>query len=209
MRSISFTAVLLAATLAFGAKKVTSPTTTAANEKVDLEATIILEGDEVRQALGADPGKGIVLLKTRVTPKVDTPMYISPDDFVLLASDDGQRRKPFSPAEIAGAGAMQVTTTKGAQKKTSGLGGMGGMIGMGGSSPGNTPPVTVQAKMDEKKAGDAKLLETLTAKGFPTATTIEPVEGYLYFSLDGKHKLKNLEVLYRGSAGKLNLSFVQ
>jgi hypothetical protein len=33
------------------------------------------------------------------------------------------------------------------------------------------------------------------------------VSGYLYFPLDGKHKLKNLAVLYRGSAGKLNLEF--
>jgi hypothetical protein len=210
MRTFSAAILLLAATLAFGAKKITLPTTTAANDKVDLEATITMDDDQVREALGANPGKGVVLLKVRVTPKVDTPIYISPDDFVLLASDDGERHKPFSPAEIAGNGAMVVSTTQASQKKSSAMAGLGGMMGGGGgSSPGNTPPVNVQAKMDDKKVGDAKLLEVLNAKAFPTATTVEPVEGFLYFALDGKHKLKNLEVLYRGAAGKLNMSFVQ
>ena len=63
--------------------------------------------------------------------------------------------------------------------------------------------------MDDKKAGNAKLLEALKGKELPTKESVEPVEGYLYFALDGKHKLKNLEVLYRGAAGKLTMSFVQ
>ena len=81
--------------------------------------------------------------------------------------------------------------------------------GGGGSSPGNTPAVNVQGKMDDKKPGNQKLLDALQAKAFPTKESVEPVEGYLYFELDGKHKLKNLEVLYRGAAGKLNMPFVQ
>lgn len=212
MRRYLFLGALVACTLAFGAKKIVSNETTAANEKVDLDATITLDEDQVKQTLGADPGKGIVLLKVRVTPKVDVPMFISPDDFILLAHDDGERNKPFSPAEIAGSGAMVERETKGKVPKTglgASLGGMLGGGGGGGLSPGSSPKVNVDAKMDEKKAGNKGLLEALEAKAFPTKTTNEPVEGYLYFSLDGKHKLKNLEVLYRGDGGKLNMAFLQ
>jgi hypothetical protein len=33
------------------------------------------------------------------------------------------------------------------------------------------------------------------------------VSGYLYFPLDGKHKLKNLAILYRGQAGRIDMEF--
>ncbi len=206
----------LVATLALGAlpllaksKKVISPVTTAANEQIDLEATITLTEEDVTQQLGADPGKGIVLLKVKVTPKTDAPVQISPDDFILLAHDDGERSKPFEPSEIAGKGAMVVSNgPQAAQKKTTSMGGFGGMIGGGGgSSPGNSKPVTLNSKMDTGRQGNDKLLDALKAKGLKSCESKEPVEGYLYFPLDGKHKLKNLAVLYRGPAGKLNLEF--
>ncbi len=202
-------AVVMGALPMLGSKKVISPDTTASNEQLDLEATITLAEDQVTQQLGADPGKGIVLLKVRVTPKTDTPLQISPDDFILLAHDDGERSRPFEPAEIAGKGALVVTNApQGAQKKTSGFGGFGGMVGGGsGSSPGNSKPVALNSKMDPNAKGDNKLLDALKEKELKTTESAKPVEGYLYFPLDGKHKLKNLAVLYRGPAGKLNLEF--
>lgn len=210
MRFVRILAVLSGAVLTLQAsKKVISPVTTGSNEQVDLEATITLAEAEVAQQIGADPGKGIVLLKVRVTPKTDTPMQISPDDFILLAHDDGERSRPFEPAEIAGKGALVVSNgPHAAQKKTSGFGGLGGMIGGGsGSSPGNSQPVTLNSKMNTKVQGDEKLLQALEEKQLKPSESTKPVEGYLYFPLDGKHKLKNLAVLYRGPAGKLNLEF--
>ncbi len=204
----SFTILVLATLSAVAAKKVISPTTTGSNEVVDLEATITLAQDEVTQKLGADAGKGIIILQVRVTPKTDKPIQISPDDFILLARDDGERSKPFEPAEIAGQGSMIVSNTATAAKKSTSMMGLGGiMAGGGGSSPGNSKPVALSAKADPKAQGNGKLLEALKAKVLPSTESIEPVEGYLYFPLDGKHKLKNLEVLYRGPAGKLNLEF--
>ena len=189
-------------------KKVISPITSASNDQVDIVATITLAEDEVAQKLGADPGKGIVLLEVRITPKTDHPVLVSPDDFILFAHDDGERAKPFEPAEIAGAGALVVTnstdTTK--VKKTSSSIGFGGITG-GGSSPGMPAPTKVSSKLDTKSEGNATLLEVLKAKQFPSKESIEPVEGLLYFPLDGKHKLRNLAVLYRGPAGKLDLEF--
>ncbi len=199
---------LLTATAAFPAKKVVSPSTSASNDQIDVVATIFMTEEEVAQKIGADPGKGIVLLQVRVIPKTDAPVQLSPDDFILLAHDDGERSKPFDPAQIAGQGAMVVTAATAKTKQTSGFGGFGGMVGGGsGSSPGNSKPTTLSTKMDPKSQGNERLLEALQAKQFPQKESVQPVEGYLYFPLDGKHKLKNLAVLYRGQAGTLNLEF--
>jgi hypothetical protein len=210
---MSFRSFLLgtaaACALVAGPKKVISPETSAGNDQIDVVATITLAEDEVAQKIGADPGKGIVLLQVRVIPKTDKPVQVSPDDFILLAHDDGERAKPFEPSEIAGNGALVVSNTgQTGPKKTASTIGFGGMIGGGGgASPGNSKVTTLNSKMDPKSEGNEKLLQALKAKQFPEKESAEPVEGYLYFPLDGKHKLKNLAVLYRGPAGRLNLEF--
>jgi len=208
---ISAGILLLAAGPIFCEKKVLSPTTSASNEQVDIIATIVLSEDEVKQKIGADPGKGIVLLEVRVTPKTDQGVQVSPDDFILLAHDDGERSKPFEPEQLAGRGAMVLSTTNEKVRKTGSSIGFGGMVmgggGGGNSSPGNPTPKTIQTKMDPKNQGNAALLDALKAKQLPTQEAKDEVNGYLYFPLDGKHKLKNLAVLYRGPAGKLNLEF--
>jgi len=211
MRICGFLTALVAASVLFaGPKKVISPETSAGNDQVDIVATITLAEDEVARKIGADPGKGIVLLEVRFIPKTDKPLQVSPDDFILLAHDDGERSKPFEPTEIAGNGALVVTSnTQGSGKKTGSTIGFGGMIagGGGGGSPGNSKVTTLSSKMDTKSQGNEKLLEALKAKQLPEKESAEPVEGYLYFPLDGKHKLKDLAVLYRGPAGRVNLEF--
>jgi len=206
-----FILLLAAASALFAAKKIVSPTVTGGNDDIDVTATIYMTEPEVTQKLGADPGKDVVLVSVRVTPRGEKPVQLSPDDFILLAHDDGERTKPFDPAEIAGKGALIVQDTpEGGKKKggkTSVMGGFGG-LGAGSGSPGNTTknPIT-GTKMDSNSAGNTKLLDQLKAKQFPEKDTADPVEGYLYFPLDGKHKLKNMALLYRGPAGKLNLEF--
>ncbi len=203
------TGALLFATSLLGAKKVISPNTSASNEQVDVIATIFMTEEEITQKLGVDPGKGIALMQVKVIPKTNDPVQISPDDFILLAHDDGERAKPFDPAQIAGQGTLVVSSaTDKTKKQSSGFGGFGGMIGGGsGSSPGNSKPTTLSTKMETKSQGNDKLLEALKAKQFPQKDTNQPVEGYLYFPLDGKHKLKNMALLYRGPAGRLDLEF--
>jgi len=200
--------VVVSAATAFAAKKVISPSTSAGNEQIDIVATISLSEEEVTQKLGADPGKGIVLLQVRVIPKTDKPVEVSPDDFILLAHDDGERSRPFDAAELAGPGALVVTTTSGGKVQKTGTSfGLGGMMGGTGGSPGNPKVTALSSKMDEKQKGNEALFNALKAKQFPEKAATQPVEGYLYFPLDGKHKLKNMAVLYRGPAGKLDLEF--
>jgi hypothetical protein len=207
--SLLVTGTLLLATALFGAKKVVSPNTSASNEQVDIIATIFMTEEEITQKLGVNPGKGIALLEVRVVPKTNDAVQISPDDFILLAHDDGERAKPFDPSQIAGQGSLVVSSaTDKTKKQSSGFGGFGGMIGGGsGSSPGNSKPTTLSTKMDTKSQGNDKLLEALKVKQFPQKDSTQPVEGYLYFPLDGKHKLKNMALLYRGPAGRLDLEF--
>jgi hypothetical protein len=205
-------ALVLTTLPAFAAKKVISPETSAGNEEVDLVATIFLTEDEAAQKLGMDPGPDIAILDVRVIPKTDKPVQVAADDFILLAHNDGERNKPFTPSEIAGQGAIIVSNTADQKqakgKKTTTSGGLGGiMMGGGSSSPGNPKVVALGTKVDDKKAGDPKLLEALKAKQLPDKETSEPLEGLLYFRLSGKHKLKDMAVLYRGPAGKLDLEF--
>jgi hypothetical protein len=208
---ITFALMLAAAGTLLGSKKVISPTTSASNEQVDIVATIVLDESEITQKLGADPGKGVALLEVRVTPKTDQSVQVSPDDFILLAHDDGERSKPFEPEQLAGNGAMVVTSKEDTVKRTGSTIGMGGIMmggaGGGNASPGNPTPKTIHTKMDPKNQGNSSLLEALKAKQLPTTDAKDEVSGYLYFPLDGKHKLKNLAVLYRGPAGRLNLEF--
>jgi hypothetical protein len=198
--------------------KVVSPTTSASNDDVEVNATITLPEEEVAQKLGADPGKGIVLVQVRVTPKGEKALRISPDDFYLLSHDDGQRSQPFEPAQLAGKGGLVVaqgpgsggglSSTPGRPIGTSPTGrvqrfpGRTNGVGNMGSGPGTT-----STQANDKDAGNTSLLTALKAKQLADTTSSDEVSGYLYFPLDGKHKLKNLAVLYRGQAGHLDLEF--
>ncbi|MBV9301863.1 MAG: hypothetical protein JOY62_13870 [Acidobacteriaceae bacterium] len=208
MRFLLYLSISMLATASLHAeKKVVSPTTTASNDQVDISATITLDEEDIARKIGVDPGKGVALLEVRVAPKTDKPIQISPDDFVLLAYDDGQRSKPFDPAELAGQGALVVKTSPdGKVSRTSGFGGFGPFGG--GSSPGGAKkPDTVTSNMDAANEGSKKLEAQLKAKQLLLKETADPVEGFLYFPLEGKHRLKNLVVLYHGDGGKLKLVF--
>jgi hypothetical protein len=192
---------------------VVSPTASSSNDAVEIEAHITLAQPEITQKIGANPGSGIVLVEVHVTPKTDKDLRVSPDDFYLLCHDDGQRSQPFEPAQLAGHGALVVSPTAGAaggakaERYGTPLGGVtlpGSTIGVGG---GGRAPGALSSKADNKSAGNAALLTALKAKQFPDKLTTTEVSGYLYFPLDGKHKLKNLAVLYRGQAGRLDLEF--
>ncbi len=150
-------ALVLTAMSLWGGKKVISPNTSAGNDQVDIIATITIPEEEVTQVLGVDPGKGIALLKVKVVPKTDKPVQVSPEDFILLAHDDGERSKPFEPSEIAGQGALIVSDNGTAVKKVGSSIGFGGIMGGSGSSPGNSRAVSLSSKMDPKSQGNAKL----------------------------------------------------
>jgi hypothetical protein len=216
-----FVAAILAlgSTLLIASHKVVSPTSSVSNDKVEISATITLDQTEVAKKLGSDPGKGVVLVEVRLSPKTDQGMRVSPDDFYILSHDDGQRSQPFTPEQFAGKGGLSVaqgpgtaggigvsrpgipigTSPTGTVRR---LPGNGGGIGNSASAPGG-----MKTDTNDKDQGNSDLLKALKAKQLPDTTATDEVSGYLYFPLEGKHKLKNLAILYRGQGGRLDLEF--
>jgi hypothetical protein len=83
------------------------------------------------------------------------------------------------------------------------VGGGGGGIGTGGT-PGGQADAHVETK---DAASNNPLMEMLKAKALPERETKEPVEGLLYFAIEGKLKPKDLALIYKSPFGRLEMEF--
>jgi hypothetical protein len=177
----------------------------AGNDDVDLEGSVILTHEEVTEAIGSDIGEGYVVVRMKVIPKGTTPVRIGPDDFMMICRKDGQRSTALAPSEIAGKGQMVVKHgTADGSKSSWGVGGMGAGLG---SSPGTVQRDVIKGTQMDDNAKESPALGPLTAKILPDKETKTPVEGLLYFSINGKLKPKDVALQYKGSAGKLTMEF--
>lgn len=177
------------------------------NDQIALNATAILDRDQIKQELGSDPGGDIVVVRVTLRAVSDKPVKVSHDDFLLISDKDGQRSEPYEPGQIAGADSLTVTPN--GMKKGSTRPSFGGMIGLGGGGIGNasatpTPDVKVEAQHDDKQN---PLLEVLAQKILPEKEFTDTISGLLYFQIVGKVKSKDLELRYKGPAGRLALRF--
>lgn len=191
------------------------PTARAANDKVELSATLLLDKAALRQELGTDLQGWYTVVRVWLTPKPGQALAVSADDFKLRSDKDGQRVGPLAPSQIAGKGALVVSTKGGGGMMAENPGPVwGGWPGpprrLGGESTivGNAAETSTQATAQTGSAQpEDPVLATLKAKALPEKTATESVTGLLYFLLEGKHKAKNLELQYDGPAGKLFLRF--
>lgn len=187
----------------------------ASNDAVEITARAFTDKDEIKKILGSDLDGVIAVIDVRLVPKPGTKLVVVRDDFVLRSDKDGQRSTPFAPSQLAGRGVLVISSAGG-----------GGMIGtqsngpiwggpmgrprrLGGEAPGignSEDPATATAQAGGKTE-ENPLLEVLSEKILPEKEASEPVSGLLYFFLDGKHKPKDIELTYRGAAGKLSLRF--
>jgi hypothetical protein len=189
----------------------------AGNDDVELVASAIVDRAEVTQAVGEELGIGYVVVRMKVTPKTEKPLRISPDDFTIICRKDGQRSVALSPGQIAGTGARIVKAAAnqpgGAGTTTNGpIWGGVGIGGMGTKRPANSSGADgAEPKMEDsaksKDGKDSPLLAALKAKILPDKESLEPVEGLLYFPIDGKLTPKDLAVIYKGQAGRLEIEF--
>jgi hypothetical protein len=189
----------------------------AGNDDVELAGSLVLDRAEVTQVVGADLGAGYIVARMKVSPKTDKPLRVSPDDFTILSRKDGERSQALSPGQIAGTGALVVKPAAnqpgGAGTSTNGP--VWGGVGMGSSrGAGNTAAsdrgVDVKVDNDAGKSKDGKespLMAALKAKVLADKETLEPIEGLLYFPMDGKIKPKDHAIIYKGAAGKLVMEF--
>lgn len=216
-----FATLVLSGLLALVAADKQPPLAQTANDKLAITAVLYPDKEAVRQVLGSDLGGFFTVIRVELAPKGGQALKVNLDDFLLRSYKDGQKSEPFEPSQIAGRGALVISTT------VTGGGGVsedrgpiwGGIPGTGTAPrrlPGMNPPVAGNAAGQEgadakatSGAGDKEnpLLTVLSQKVLPEKETREPLAGLLYFSLEGKHKPKDLELQYRGPAGKLILRF--
>jgi hypothetical protein len=214
------TLVLLLSAASLWAADKGPPVAQAANDDLALTATLYYGKDAVREQLGSDLGGYFILVKVDLIPKGGKPIAVSRDDFLLRSYKDGQKSQPFAPTQIAGRSALVVSSTGGG-----GIGAeQGGPVWGGGPGIGGTPrrmpgsdggfgsstADTSSAQATVNNGGMQKedpILAVLKEKILPEKQTAEPVSGLLYFSLEGKHKPKDLVLQYTGPAGKLKLTF--
>jgi hypothetical protein len=193
----------------------------AAGRQLKLEATAYLDKSAIQQAVGEEMEPGIVVIEVRLTPTGDSPMTISRDDFLLRSDKDGQRSTPYSPSQIAGTSVLVVSNRYGgggiaAEDRGPVWGGLGGgrpsrMPGSGGGigNSGGTAEAVTNVREGTGKDQEPPLLAALKKNILPERQISEPLTGQLYFLMDGKHKVKDLELLYRGSGEKLSIRFKQ
>jgi hypothetical protein len=199
--------------LTLGAADKKLPIEDTSNDLLDISVAAPLDKDQIRQELGTDLGDDIVVIRVTARPVSDKPIQLSLDDFLLVSAKDGQRSQPYAPGQIAGSDSLAVTPTgmrKGGlgnnpRRPTFGLGGIGlggGGIGNSGATP--SPDVKVEESHEDK---ENPLLAVLTAKMLPEKEITEPVSGLLFFQVVGKVKAKDLELHYKGPAGRMALRF--
>lgn len=217
MRTLSL-ALCAAALLTAESKK--AVVGTFESDRIQMEATLYSDRSEVKRLLGSDFDGSIMVVDLTVTPIGEEPLDIQHDQFLLFSSKDAQKSPPFHPAQLAGRGALVLGSSAsggtyvgnnpnapvigglpGTGGRPTQIGGNGGTVGGGG---GAATSVENQGMTDTK---EDPVLRTLKAKVFPEGKTLKPVSGLLYFGIEGKHKPKDLELFYRGPAGKFAIRF--
>lgn len=214
-----FAALALLATAITAADKKLAPVK-AGDDAVDLTAAVASGKDASAELLGVDPGMELIVVQLTFTPRDDKKIKVSRDDFTLISRRDGQRSQAMHPSQIAGPATLVVSSRgPGAQggvinqRRGPVWGGIPGTGGrpqrVGGETESSTPvdPGETKAAVVDGKDKENPLLTALRHKELPTGERAEPTTGLLYFIFDGKHKTKDLELMYKGPGGTLMLDF--
>ena len=161
----------------------------AGNGNIDLAGTVILDAKEIQQVVGAPMDAGYIVVRIKVTPRMLGAIRISADDFTLVSRKDGERSESLLPSQIGGRANLILRS-----KTTHSSAGVG-------ETAVNVTPV------EAKAAPVSPLQKILESKMLRDAETKDPIEGLLYFLLQGKNKPKDLGLLYKGPAGHLAMDF--
>ena len=182
----------------------------AGNDNVDIVGTALVDRKEIQQALGADLEAGFIVVRIKITPRAGYSMNIDADHFTLISRKDGERSGALSPTQIAGSSALVISQGTrvgggGIGTRTSTVGGRKGDVG-GIGNTGGALSGEANARLEATKK-DTSLLAALESKALPQRETKEPVEGLLYFVMEGKVKPKDLGLVYKSPLGRLEMDF--
>ncbi|MFN0100800.1 MAG: hypothetical protein ACKV2U_01790 [Bryobacteraceae bacterium] len=190
------------------------------NDRVLVESVIFADRESVKRMIGHDFDGSVAVVEITVTPRGGEALDVEREDWTLFSNKDAQKAPAFHPSQLAGQGAIVIKEQRGGGGIMAGdnpnapvIGGIPGTGGrprsMGsgggiGNSASQAVDTTIETKNDDKAN---PLLAGLKSKELIYGKTMKSVKGLLYFSLDGKHKLKDLELWYRGPAGKFVISY--
>lgn len=209
--------------VALGAEDKKLPIEQTSNDMVEISATVMIDKEQIRQELGSDLGGEVVVVRVSLRPVSDKPIQVSLDDFLLVSGKDGQRSQPYAPSQIAGSSVLVVTPQGARNGGIMGNGNgpiWGGVPGTGGGAPRRLPgngggvgnaagAAGVDSKVDASNSDKPNpLLAILKDKVLQEKEITETSSGLLYFQIvGGKLKPKDLELHYKGPAGRLALRF--
>ena len=191
------------------------------NDRVRVESTVHTDRAVVKNMIGHDFDGSVAVVEITVTPRGGEPLDVEREDWTLFSNKDAQKAPAYHPSQLAGQGAIVVKEMRGGggimagdspnAPVIGGIPGTGGRprsMGNGGGGIGNSASAAVDTAIEMKNDDKANpVLATLKSKELKYGKTMTPVKGLLYFSLDGKHKMKDLELWYRGPAGKFVISY--
>jgi len=167
----------------------------AGNGNIDLAGKVFIENNDIQQLLGAPMDPGYIVVRIKVEPRMLQAIRISADDFTLVSRKDGERSDALMPSQIGGAANLIL------KSKTT----YAGSPGVSSTAVGVTAAGSKQAGQENRD--NSALIKILESKMLADTETKEPVEGLLYFLLEGKNKAKDLGLLYKGPAGRLAMDF--
>jgi hypothetical protein len=214
--------VAVAGLMAAADKPKTPTTVQDSNELVEITATAYADKEAVTKLLGRDPGFPLIVIDVKFTPRLENKVPLWRDDFTLLSHKDGQRSQPLSPSQLAGSGSLMVSSrgyTPGSGMRSGSPTDrpMGYPDITGTSRPrvlNNEDQLTSGSSGETKIATDTgakqkedPLLAVFKEHVLPEKEVSDTVTGHLYFVLDGKHKLKDLELIYKSQGKRILLDF--
>jgi hypothetical protein len=161
----------------------------AGNGNIDLAGTVFIDAKDIQQILGTTLDPGYIVVRIKVEPRMLQAIRISADDFTLVSRKDGERSDALVPGQIGGAANLVL------KSKTT------------HSSAGVSSTSVNVAPAEDKTAPESPSTKLLESKMLRDTETKDPVEGLLYFLLEGKNKPKDLGLLYKGPAGRLAMDF--
>jgi len=164
----------------------------AGNGNIDLAGTVFIDAKDIQQLLGTTLDRGYIVVRIKIEPRMSEAIRISADDFTLVSRKDGERSDALAPSQIGGSANLIL------RSKTT----YAGSAGVSSTAVNVAPADTKTAP-----APDSPLIKLLESKMLMDKETKEPVEGLLYFLLEGKNKPKDLGLLYKGPAGRLAMDF--
>jgi hypothetical protein len=187
---------------------------------VEISARLIQDVDRIVELLGDDLDKDFTLVEMRVKPMFDTVVELSRDDFTLRTFANNDSSNAQSPDRIAGSAVLTLGS------RTTGGGGVfsesreavivGGAPGtgtrpkrLGGvmDNVGSSGTSTTETEIQSERREDDSLAGKLARLELPLEGSIEEREGFLYFQIPPKHKLKHLSLSYQGRYGEFKLTF--